>query len=339
MISFSFKKRFFASLLIISTAVFSLNAKPFAKSGKITFTDDLNRKVSLSSPKNVAVLQGSLASVWILAGGKICAATTDCFSEPPEMTESQVENFNSTWGTSGFKAHKKGIFEYLGMDSSKIMDVGTMMNPNSEKIIASGADFVILSANITGHKKLQPLLENVGIKCAYFNYEDFDSYLKILDIFTQLTGRKDLYDANGISQKNSVEKTISQSKASPKILLLRASSGKVEAKASETLMAGIMLKNLKCKNIADTNSAYNENLSMEKIIADDPDFIFVTTMGTNEAKALKSVEENLKSNPAWNSLKAVKNGKYFVLPRELFHFKPGIRWAEAYEVLSNLCEK
>ena len=324
---------FLITLFFIS--IFSVSAKS-TKQKKITFTDDLNRTVSVGTVKNAAVLQGSLASAWILAGGTILAATSDCFSEPPEMTESQASEFNSTWKTNGFKAHKQGIFNYLGTDSKKIMDVGTMMNPNSEKIIASGADFVILSANIAGHKKLQKLLENVGIPCAFFNYDDFDSYLRILKLFTNINGRDDLFQKNGLAQKSLVQKITAESKNSPRILLLRASSGKVEAKSSESLAAGIMLKHLGCVNIADTNSFYAENLSMEKIIADDPDFIFVTTMGTNEAKALKAVDEHLKSNPAWNGLSAVKNGNYYVLPRELFHFKPGLRWAEAYQVLSKI---
>ena len=72
---------------------------------------------------------------------------------------------------------------------------------------------------------------------------------------------------------------------------------------------------------------------MEEIILRDPDFIFVTTMGSNTEKALKTLEENLMSNPAWSELTAVKNGKFRILPKELFHYKPNTKWDESYEML------
>ncbi|MBQ3670081.1 MAG: ABC transporter substrate-binding protein [Treponema sp.] len=334
------KTRFTATLFIIMTLCATYARKP-SKKADVTFTDDLGRTVSIQKTEKVAALQGSLASLWILSGGSLAAATSDCFIEPPEMSENQAQSFNKTWNTSGFKAHQKGIFAYLNASQSTVTDVGIMMSPNVEKIIASGAEFVILSTNIQGHKKILGLLENVGITCAFFDYDDFSSYVRIMKILTDITGRKDLYEQNVLSQSTAIEKIISvalekSKKSSPTILALRASSGKVEAKSSENLAAATMLKKLGCTNIADTNSAYKENLSMEKIIADDPDFIFVTTMGSNEAKALSFMEETLKSNPAWKDLNAVKNGAYFVLPRELFHFKPGTRWSESYRVLSEL---
>ena len=40
------------------------------------------------------------------------------------------------------------------------------------------------------------------------------------------------------------------------------------------------------------------------------------------------------SNPVWQSLSAVKNGKVFYLEKSLFHNKPNSRFAEAYKVLA-----
>lgn len=94
-----------------------------------------------------------------------------------------------------------------------------------------------------------------------------------------------------------------------------------------------MLKDLGCVNIADSNGSLLENLSMETIIQEDPDFIFAVTMGESEEKALGVLEETLKSNPAWAGLTAVKNGRYVVLPKDLFHLKPNNRWGESYEML------
>ena len=40
------------------------------------------------------------------------------------------------------------------------------------------------------------------------------------------------------------------------------------------------------------------------------------------------------SNPVWQSLKAVKEGKVYYLEKSLFHNKPNSRFAEAYQKLA-----
>jgi len=41
----------------------------------------------------------------------------------------------------------------------------------------------------------------------------------------------------------------------------------------------------------------------------------------------------IKSNAAWQTLDAVKNGRLYVMDKTLFNLKPNERWAEAYEEL------
>lgn len=101
-------------------------------------------------------------------------------------------------------------------------------------------------------------------------------------------------------------------------------------------MTGTMLHDLGCINIADSDSVFSENLSLEAIIAASPDYIFVTTMGNSEAAAQKSLDKLLISNPAWSSLDAVQQGNYYVLPKELFQNKPNKRWPESYRFLADI---
>lgn len=75
---------------------------------------------------------------------------------------------------------------------------------------------------------------------------------------------------------------------------------------------------------------------MEEIISADPDFIFVITMGSSQEKALEYMTESLESNPAWTGLSAVKNKKYIVLPKNLFHYKPNAKWGESYAYLAKI---
>lgn len=89
-------------------------------------------------------------------------------------------------------------------------------------------------------------------------------------------------------------------------MLLRAASKNIKAKGSDGIVSGEILKDLGCVNIADSDSSLLDDLSLEAIVKEDPDFIFVIIQGTNTEAALKNVDTLLKSNPVWNSLTAVK---------------------------------
>ena len=57
-------------------------------------------------------------------------------------------------------------------------------------------------------------------------------------------------------------------------------------------------------------------------------------MGDEEAG--KSYMESLISDPVWQNLTAVKEGRVHQLPKELFQYKPNARWGEAYAYLIEL---
>ena len=59
-------------------------------------------------------------------------------------------------------------------------------------------------------------------------------------------------------------------------------------------------------------------------------------MGKDTQKALDALAAGIQANPAWNSLSAVQNGRYVVLPSDLFHYKPNARWGESYEYLAKI---
>lgn len=76
-------------------------------------------------------------------------------------------------------------------------------------------------------------------------------------------------------------------------------------------------------------------INLETVFAADPDIIIVQChAGTDAAKA--QVEETYGSNPVWQSLSAVRNGKVFYLEKTLFHNKPNSRFAEAYQKLAEI---
>lgn len=273
-----------------------------------TFTDSLDREVTVTSHEKTVVLSGSLAEIWQLAGGELYGITTDAYDE----------------------GHTLDL-------PDDIKNYGDVKNPSVESIIADDIDFVILSGGIANQVKLEETLNSAGVTTAYFDVEDFDDYLTALKICTDITGRNDLYVENGENIKKEVDAIIESvdSEVSPKILLLRAYSTGIKAKGSDN-MTGQMLADLGCVNIADSETSLLEELSLESIVLADPEFVFITTMGESEEAAIAQYEETLASNPAWQELTAVKNDQVHILPKDLYHYKPNNRWDEAYANLKEI---
>ena len=95
-----------------------------------------------------------------------------------------------------------------------------------------------------------------------------------------------------------------------------------------------MLDELGAVNIADEARVLIDTLSMEAILKADPDCILITTMG--DEAAARAYIESLLTEPTWQSLRAVREGRVHILPKELFQYKPCDAWYEAYKYLSEL---
>lgn len=298
-------------LLCLATVLFlcGCGAEPVGGEEDIIcqFQDALGYTVTVRSGDHVAAIGGSNAETWLLAGGTLTALTEDAYSE-------------------------RGI-----EPSEEVINLGTVKSPDVETMILSSIDFAILNAKIAEHVALRSTLENAGITTAYFSIETFEDYLAMLKVCTDITGCQELYEENGLAIQEQIDTVIARTagKDAPSVLFIRAYSTGAKAKNSNT-MTGAMLKDLGCRNIADSDDSLLENLSMEAIIREDPDFIFVTTQGASSEAAEKALAESLQSNPAWSELSAVKNGRYIVLPRNLFHYKPNNRWGKSYEMLAEI---
>ena len=268
--------------------------------------DDRGAAIPTAVPRRVVSLYGSYAEAWAQAGGTLVGATEDAVSE-------------------------------RGMDLGEAQIIGTTKAPNLERILALDPDLVLLSLDIAAQVSAAEVLEVAGVPCAAFRVDTWQDYARMMDVFTALTGRRDLYEAIVPPMEAAIAQTIASAQAqnAPTVLLLRAYSTGVKAKADDNL-AGAMLEDLGCVNIAARQPSLLEELTLEAIVVEDPDCIFISVMGGDEEAALGVVEETLGQNPAWQGLTAVQEGRVYVLPRDLFHYKPNARWAESYAYLYEL---
>ncbi|MFR3225870.1 MAG: ABC transporter substrate-binding protein [Blautia massiliensis (ex Durand et al. 2017)] len=283
---------------------------PAADGTTLTLTDDLDREVTVPvQPQRVAVLLGSYADVWCLAGGRdtLVAAANDAWTD-----------FDLDLG-------------------DEVANLGSLMEPNMETLIAAEPDLVIASSNTTSNVELLPSLEELGVPTLYFDVNSFDDYLRMLDACTRITGHEENYQTYGLDVQTQVDAAKAQNDGSaPTVLLLRSASTSCKVKNSKGTVLGEILADLGAVNIADQDESLLEDLSLERILADDPEYIFVVFQGSDQAAAQKTLEASLTSNPAWETLSAVQNGNFHIMEKELFHLKPNARWGEAYQKVADI---
>ena len=289
-------------ILLLFVLLAGCAAAPDAQEG--TFTDDLGREVTVENPQRVACLTASFADIWCAAGGaETLAATT-----------------NATWTYFDLPIGD----DVVNLGGSKTLDL--------EALAACGPDLVLASAGTDRNLELEETLKLLGLNIAYFSVNSFEDYLRMLEICTDLTGRSDLYEENGTAVAQRVDAALARADGSePSALSIRAPGTACKVKNSEDSVLGEMLAALGCRNIADGGAL--ESLSMEAILAEDPDHIFVVMQN---ADAQPILESTLLSDPAWQSLTAVQTGRYYVMDPALFNLKPNARWGEAYEILADI---
>jgi len=307
------KNSILSILLIICILICPLSACETEKKGEnesfVEFSDALGREIILSEkPQRVAALLGSFADIWVLSGGELCAAASDAWED-------------------------------FGLSLDGAVNIGGAHSPSLELLLSAEPDFVIASASTSSNVKMINTLEKMGITVAYFDVDNFEDYLSMLDICTEITERRDLYEQNGLSVKariDEIKENYSEYVAEngeQRVLLLRASSTSVKAKGSEGTVLGEMLDDMGCVNIADNDKTLLENLSVEAVIKEEPQCIFAVTMGNDGEAAKNSLENMMKESSAWGTLEAVREDRFFVMDKTLFNLKPNERFADAYEIL------
>ena len=159
----------------------------------------------------------------------------------------------------------------------------------------------------------------------------------MLKICTDLTGCPENYETYGLRVQEQVEASKArQDGSAPTVLTIRATGSSCKVKGSQDFLLGEMLSDLGCVNVADSETSLLEELSLESILAADPDYIFVVLQGSDAADAQETLEKTLLSNPAWGSLRAVQEGRFHTLEHSLYNLKPNARWGEAYEKLADI---
>lgn len=268
--------------------------------------------IALLSPLHAfttACLNSSIADLFLLAGGSVDITVQDSVDR-------------------GFVP-----------DDVLLADSASGMNINREILISGAPDLVLGSADSASHVKLKRFLDERGVDMILIKQDSFEDFLSVFRTLTEITGRSDLFVKYGLGQKDDIEAIIEECRGKedkPYVLFVRAGSAfsSVRAKRADDHFAAGIIEDLGAANAADVNDVLTESLSLEAMITSDIDKILIVPQGDEEESI--SYMNSLFSRPGWRDIKAVKEGEVHFLPKDLFHYKPNGRWAEAYAVMKEV---
>lgn len=276
-----------------------------AESGETPETD-------VKEPQRVVAGSRSLAELWLLAGGELLGITEDAADLPGIGEQAEV--------------------------------IGTISKPNREAILALEPDLVLLSGEMAAQKELLLELEKADISCMPVEINSFADYSATMEILTGLTGREDLFQENVTRVREnmdavlkSAEDIVTENRTKEETFLTMRVSATKNKTLKQDYFACEIFSDFGLSNIAEDDSALDE-LNLEAVVSADPDYIFVIPQG-EEDEAQSSYQKAFTEHAVWSELEAVKNGHVFVLPKDLFQYKPNARWDEAYEYIFTLLQK
>lgn len=270
-------------------------------------TDDLGREVVLSKkPERIVVTSAS-------------------FLEPLEA----VDGANLVVGRPDSKTKMPGY-------AKDLQSVGKVYQIDAEKVLACEPDLVIINKGM--NEKLVDALESNGVPTLVLDMKSYEDVKREVGILAQVTGAKDKGEklvADMDARIQAVKEKIPQDKRRISVIHSTNQGLTVQLEGS---IAGSVVKMLGWENVAAGTTPLEKNpdaapYSLETLVAQNPELIFVTSMGKMDA--IKSeMDEEMKGNPAWQSVQAVRAGRVYYLPQELFLLSPGIHYPEAVEIMA-----
>lgn len=220
--------------------------------------------------------------------------------------------------------------------AKELTSVGKVYQIDAEKVMACAPDLVIINKGM--NEKLTDTLESNGIKTLVLDMKSYENVKHEIGILAQVTGAKEKGDAliaDMDAKIQAVRDKIPQDKRRVSIIHSTNQGLTVQLEGS---IAGSVAGMLGWENAASGTAPLEKNpdaapYSLEMLAQQNPELIFVTSMGKLDAIKAE-MDETMKNNPAWQSIAAVREGRVYYLPQDLFLLSPGIHYPDAVEIMA-----
>ena len=298
---------FTATSLLLTACGAPAAENPQTGSAYATVTDDNGRTVTFDKkPERIVVTSASFLEPLYAVGGSV-VGRPDSKSKIPDAAK-------------------------------KVTSIGRVYQIDAEKIISLTPDLVILNKGM--NEKLVETLAANNIRTLVLDMKSYDDVKREIGIFAALTGEKAKGEELVRKMDADIEAVRTSIPQEKKRVAIIHSTGQGLSVQLDGSIAGNIANILGWENTAAGMPALDKNpdaapYSMETLVAQNPDIIFVTSMG-EEAEIRASMEAMFAESPAWKSVGAIRDGRVYYLPQELFLFSPGIEYPKAVQYMARL---
>lgn len=222
--------------------------------------------------------------------------------------------------------------------AADIPSVGRVYQIDVEQVIACRPDLVIINKGM--NEKLIDVLNENNIRALVLDIKSYDAFKRMIRTCAILTEN----DAKGEDLIAGMERRINDvteklPREKPRVAILHSTAQGLSVQL-EGSIAGCIVKRFGWTNVADGMTSLETNpdaapYSMETLAEQNPEIILVTSMGPIE-DIRADMEYMIASNAAWQSIEAIRAGRIYYLPQDLFLLSPGLRYPEAFEMIAQL---
>lgn len=207
-----------------------------------------------------------------------------------------------------------------------VESIGSLTNPNVEKIIELKPDVVIASTHFKDD--VAKKLEGLGIKIiVLYNANDFNGAYDSINTLGEIVNAQDSAKNLVASMKKKVEETKEKvkGKETPKVYYVVGFGKNGDYTATADTFIAQMIEMAGGNNIAKDASGWK--YSLEKIIENNPEYIIVSKKS--------GMKEQFVITDGYKGLSAVKNNKVIEIDDNLLN-RQGPRLAEGVEALAKI---
>lgn len=265
-----------------------------------------------AKPQKVVLLSSALTELWLGAGGKSSLAGCPLSGELDEELKQALPQ--------------------------TVADIGLAASLNMEKILELRPELVVGLADKALHRKIGAALRANGISYLEVRNLCFQDNCDILQLFGELLEDREKAARLAASLQQQLEAAGRRSRGQKpvRVLMLWGSVTNV-LMITPNSRQGELLQLAGGENIVPPSAKEHGYLplSLEFVAERQPDIILLQAHG-EQARIRQRLQRELLDNPAWSSLQAVKQGRVYFLPPELFTVNPGLKTPAAAAYLSEI---
>ncbi|MGD9895431.1 MAG: ABC transporter substrate-binding protein [Dehalococcoidia bacterium] len=219
--------------------------------------------------------------------------------------------------------------------AQSVTAVGSSYQPNFEQIAAQNPDFIIADAQIHSPQVIAEL-EKIGAPVFSIRVQQVADVMASLRLVGNIMGMGENGEkaAKALETKlQDVQTKLPPADQRPTVFLMIGTADAFWG-AKPDAFAGDVIAKLGAKNLVESGPDTTQfpgftSYSMEQLIALDPDVILVMSVSPNAPPTTRQ----LAGNPAWNGLRAVKEGRVYEVNTEALVQGAGPRVGEVIDTI------